>query len=51
MELETIKEEIKIMLAHMSFEEEVESVDIHQGTTIRFSVKIRNQALGPAEDF
>lgn len=51
MELDTIKEEIKSMLVYMSFGEEVESVETHQGTTIRFSVRIRNQAVDLVDDF
>src|SRR3989338_5878476 len=51
MELDNIKQEIKTMLARMNFLEEVETVEVHQGTTIRFSVKIRNQIVNLADDF
>ena len=39
------------MLARMNFAEEMETVEVHQGTTIRFSVKIRNQIVNLADDF
>ena len=51
MELDNIKQEIKTMLERMSFLEDVESVEVHQGTTIRFSIKVRNQAVSTIDDF
>lgn len=45
MEPETIKQEIKIILERMGFEEDLESIEAHQGSTSRFSVKIRNKNL------
>ncbi len=50
METETVKQEIKIMLERMSFGEDLESIEAHQGTTSRFSVKIRNRDYGPSDD-
>lgn len=44
MDPETVKQEIKNVLERMSFAEELEDVEIHQGATSRFSVRLRNDA-------
>ena len=50
MDPEVIKQEIKNTLEHMGFVEDLESVEAHQGTTSRFSVKIRNRMLEQTAD-
>ncbi len=44
MDPETVKQEIKFMLEHMSFGDELEEIEAHQGTTSRFSVKLKGEA-------
>lgn len=41
---EMIKTEIKTLLEHTGYGEELESIDIHQGATSRFSVRLRDEA-------
>lgn len=50
MDPEVIKQEIKTVLERMGFEEDLESVEAHQGATSRFSVKIRNKGLNSTMD-
>lgn len=38
---ETIKKEIQSILEHMSFSQDLEGVEVHEGTTSRFSVRLR----------
>ena len=44
MDQETIKQEIKTFLDKMSFGEEIDSIEAHQGATSRFSIGIRGEA-------
>lgn len=44
MDPETIKKEIKEVLERMSFVEELEEIEAHQGVTSRFSVRLRGDA-------
>lgn len=46
MDPEIIKQEIKTLLEHMSFRDDVESIEAHQGMTSRFSVRLRSLAEG-----
>lgn len=48
MDPELIKNEIKTVLEKMSFGEDLESIDLHEGSTRRFSVRMRG-GLYPAE--
>ena len=41
---EAIKAEIKTLLSHAGYGEELESIDIHQGATSRFSVRLKGEA-------
>lgn len=44
MDQEGIKKEIQDVLQHMSFGEDLENIEAHQGTTSRFSVRLRGEA-------
>ncbi len=44
MDPEIIKNEIKEVLDKMSYGEELEAIEAHQGTTSRFSVRVRGEA-------
>ncbi|QQG44881.1 MAG: hypothetical protein HYW89_02605 [Candidatus Sungiibacteriota bacterium] len=44
MEQERIKEEIRSMFTHMGFEEDIEDIEAHQGTTSRFSIRVRQDS-------
>ena len=43
MDTEFIKKEIESFLRAMGFDQEVEYIDVHQGTTSRFSVQMRGR--------
>lgn len=42
MDQEAIKNEIKEIILHLGFGEELESIEAHQGATSRFSARLRN---------
>lgn len=44
MDPELIKQEIKTIFEKMGFGNEVESIEVHQGTTSRFSVRLNGEA-------
>lgn len=44
MEIDFIKNEIQILLEAMGFGSDIESIDVHQGVAVRFSVYVRGKA-------
>jgi spoIIIJ-associated protein len=43
MDTETIKQHIIDILSHMGMSEDVEGIDVHQGTASRFSIRMRGR--------